>query len=357
MTEHELPALTRLRDRVRTASEKRTPLRIRAGGTKDFYGNATTGEPLDPREVRGIVDYAPTELVVTVRAGTPLSELEASLAECNQMLPFEPPHFGATATVGGAVAAGIAGPRRVAAGSIRDFILGARVIDGRGDVLSFGGRVMKNVAGYDMARVLAGSLGTLGVLVDVSLKVLPRPVAERTLRFEMDEAAAIRQLNEWGGQPLPISASAWFDGTLWLRLSGARAGVDAAQARLGGSVVDDAERWWADLREQRHSYFRSGAQPTLWRLAVPPTTPPLGLGATLIEWHGGQRWVIGDVDATALRSKVAAVGGHATRFRGGDARTPAFQTLEPILARLNTRLKAEFDPAGIFNPGRLMQLA
>ena len=356
MTEHESPALTRLRDRVRTATGKRSPLHIRAGGTKDFYGNATSGEPLDPREYSGIVDYAPTELVVTVRSGTALVELEASLAEHNQMLPFEPPHFGATATVGGAVAAGIAGPRRVSAGSIRDFVLGASLIDGRGDVLSFGGRVMKNVAGYDMARVLAGSLGTLGVLVDVSLKVLPRPVTERTLRFELDEATAIRQLNEWGGQPLPISASAWLDGTLWLRLSGARAGVDAAQARLGGSVVDEAERWWGDLREQRHPYFQSSAQTTLWRLAVPPATPPLGLGATLIEWHGGQRWLVGDIDADVLRSRVAAVGGHATRFRGRD-RVSAFQSLDPVLARLNTRLKSEFDPAGIFNPGRLVPLA
>ncbi len=357
MTEHEHPALSRLRARVRSATEQRTPLRIRAGGTKDFYGNATHGELLDPREYSGIVDYAPTELVVTVRCGTPLAELEAALAEQQQLLPFEPPHFGAGATVGGAIAAGIAGPRRVAAGSIRDFVLGASLIDGRGDVLTFGGRVMKNVAGYDMARVLAGSLGTLGVLVDVSLKVLPRPVAERTLRFELDEATAIRQLNEWGGQPLPISASAWHDGVLWLRLSGASAAVDAAQARLGGSVVDEAERWWVDLREQRHPFFQSGAQRSLWRLAVPPTTPPLGLGATLIEWHGGQRWVTGDVDATALRSKVAAVGGHATRFRGGDASIPAFQALDPVPARLNARLKAEFDPAGIFNPGRLMPLA
>ena len=357
MTEHEHPALTRLRSRVRAATDERTPLRIRAGGTKDFYGNATTGELLDPRELRGIVDYAPTELVVTVRAGTPLAELEALLAEHNQLLPFEPPHFGETATVGGAIAAGIAGPRRVAAGSIRDFILGASVVDGRGDLLSFGGRVMKNVAGYDMARVLAGSLGTLGVLIDVSLKVLPRPVAECTLRFEIDEATAIRQLNEWAGQPLPISASAWLDGSLWLRLSGARAAVDAAQARLGGSAVDSAERWWADLREQRHPYFGSVGRSAIWRLAVPPTTPPLGLGATLIEWHGGQRWVFGDLPADEIRARCAAVGGHITRFRGGNDRIPAFHPLDPVLARLNTRLKAEFDPAGIFNPGRLIPLA
>jgi glycolate oxidase FAD binding subunit len=351
MSEHEHPALTRLRDRVREATIQRTPLRIRAGGTKDFYGNATTGEVLDPRDYAGIVDYAPTELVVTVRSGTPLAELEAALAEQNQMLPFEPPHFGDGATIGGAVAAGLAGPRRVAAGSLRDFVLGASLINGHGDVLAFGGRVMKNVAGYDMARVLAGSLGTLGILVDVSLKVLPKPVAERTLRFELDEATAIRQLNEWGGQPLPVSASAWLDGVLHVRLSGARAAVDTAQARLGGSVVDNADRWWADLREQRHAFFSGSG--VLWRLAVAPTTPPLRLPATLIEWHGGQRWVHSDFAAVAMHGLASAFGGHATRFRGGDAQIPAFQPLDPVLARLNARLKSEFDPAGIFNPGRL----
>ncbi len=209
MSGHEHPAVARLRERVREAAARSQPLRIRAGGTKDFYGNPTRGEPLDPRDCSGIVDYAPTELVVTVRSGTPLAELEAALDESQQVLPFEPPHFGPGATVGGAIAAGLAGPRRVAAGPVRDFILGASMIDGRGELLSFGGRVMKNVAGYDMARVLAGSLGTLGVLVDVSLKVLPRPVAERTLAFDVDEATAIKQMNEWGGQPLPISASAW----------------------------------------------------------------------------------------------------------------------------------------------------
>jgi glycolate oxidase FAD binding subunit len=351
MTETEHPALARLRSRVREATAQRTALRIRGGGTKDFYGNSTRGELLDPREYAGIVDYAPTELVVTVRSGTPLAELEAALAQRNQMLPFEPPHFGEHATVGGAIAAGLAGPRRVATGSIRDFVLGASVLNGNGEVLTFGGRVMKNVAGYDMARVLAGSLGTLGVLVDLSLKVLPKPVAERTLSFELDEATVIRQLNEWGGQPLPISASAWLDGVLHLRLSGARAAVDAAQTRLGGNVVDDAERWWADLREQRHSFFAGGR--ALWRLAVPPTTPPLGLGATLLEWHGGQRWVRAEHPAAALHSMTSAFGGHATRFRGGDASESAFQPLEPVLARINARLKAEFDPAGIFNPGRM----
>ncbi|HTN49121.1 MAG TPA: glycolate oxidase subunit GlcE [Burkholderiaceae bacterium] len=352
MNGHPHPAFERLRDRVRDAVTRHTPLRIRGGGTKDFYGNRPTGELFDPREYAGIVDHAPTELVVTVRSGTSLAELETALAEHRQILPFEPPHFGPGATVGGAVAAGLAGPRRVAAGSVRDFVLGASMIDGRGELLSFGGRVMKNVAGYDMARVLAGSLGTLGVLVDVSLKVLPRPVAELTLAFDIDEAAAIRQLNEWGGQPLPISASAWCKGELHIRLSGARAAVDAARARLGGRAIDGADAWWSDLREQRHSFF-AGSGP-LWRLAVPPTTPPLELGATLIEWHGGQRWIRADHAAAALHTVAGDVGGHATRFRGGDANVNAFQPLEPALARIHARLKAEFDPAGIFNPGRLV---
>ncbi len=283
MTEHESPALTRLRDRVRTATEKRSPLHIRAGGTKDFYGNATSGEPLDPREYSGIVDYAPTELVVTVRSGTPLVELETALAERNQMLPFEPPHFGATATVGGAVAAGIAGPRRVAAGSIRDFVLGASLIDGRGDVLSFGGRVMKNVAGYDMARVLAGSLGTLGVLVDVSLKVLPRPVAERTLRFEIDEAAAIRQLNEWGGQPLPISASAWLG---WHAVA---ATVRRARGRRRGAGAA-----WRQCCRWRRTLVGRPARTAPCLLPVRRSTIALATGgapdhAAARSWHDADR--------------------------------------------------------------------
>ena len=354
MSEHEPAALSRLRERVRSAAASHAPLAIRAGGTKDFYGNAGGGGTLlDPRELAGIVDYEPTELVVTVRAGTPLAELESTLAARNQLLAFEPPHLGANATVGGAVAAGLSGPRRMAAGSVRDFVLGARLIDGRGELLSFGGRVMKNVAGYDMARVLAGSLGTLGVITEVSLKLLPRPVAECTLRFDMDEATSITRLNEWAGQPLPISASARLDGTLHLRLSGANAAVGAARLRLGGTAMDDSTLW-ADLREQRHTFFSISGDEALWRVAVRSTTPPLALGPTLIEWNGGQRWLRGTLDAARLRAAAAAAGGHATRFRGGNRQAPAFHPLEPLQARLHQRLKAEFDPAGIFNPGRLI---
>jgi glycolate oxidase FAD binding subunit len=345
------PTLQALQERVRAAAAARMPLAVAGGGTKAFYGNEPRGEALDVRPVAGIVDYEPTELVVTVRGGTPLAELEARLAERNQMLPFEPPHFGPTATVGGAVAAGLAGPRRMAAGAVRDFVLGAKLLDGRGNVLSFGGRVMKNVAGYDVARTLAGSLGTLGVLVELSLKVLPRPVAEQTLLFEMNEAESIRRANEWGGQPLPISATAWCDGQFYVRLSGAAAGVQAAHAKMGGSLVPEAALLWAELREQSHGFFQPGGA-TLWRLAVPPTTDPLDLGATLVEWNGGQRWVWSDAPATQIRARVEAAGGHATQFRGGDRRA-AFHPLPPALAAIHRRLKAEFDPAGIFNPGRL----
>jgi glycolate oxidase FAD binding subunit len=345
------PTLQALQERVRAALASKTPLAVAGGGTKAFYGNEPRGTAFDVRAVSGIVDYEPTELVVTVRGGTPLAELESRLAEQNQMLPFEPPHFGPAATVGGAIASGLAGPRRMAAGAVRDFVLGARLLDGRGQLLSFGGRVMKNVAGYDVSRALAGSLGTLGVIVEASLKVLPRPVAEQTLLFEMNEAESIRRVNEWGGQPLPVSATAWCGGQLYVRLSGAAAGVQAAHARMGGSLVPEAALLWAELREQSHDFFAPG-HGTLWRLAVPPTTGPLDLGATLVEWSGGQRWVWSNEPAEKLRARVEAAGGHATQFRGGDRRS-TFHPLPPALAAIHRRLKAEFDPAGIFNPGRL----
>jgi glycolate oxidase FAD binding subunit len=344
-------ALRTLQERVRAAAVQRSPLAIRAGGSKDFYGNAASGEVFDPREYSGIIDYEPTELVVTVRSGTRLAELEKTLAAERQMLPFEPPHFGAAATVGGAVASGLSGPRRAAAGAVRDFVLGASLLDGRAQVLSFGGRVMKNVAGYDASRMLAGSLGTLGLILDVSLKLLPLPVAEQTLHFEVDETDAIRLVNEWGGQPLPISATAWVDGRLAVRLSGAAAGVRAAVAKLGGAAVEGAALW-TELREHTHVFFQPDGEATLWRLAVPPTTPPLGLGPTAIEWSGGQRWLWSTAPAAAVRERAAAVGGHATRFRGGD-RASTFQPLAPQIAAIHRRLKTEFDPAGIFNPGRL----
>lgn len=344
------------RERVRRAAASGQALRFRGGGSKDFYGRTPVGEPLDTREHAGVVAYEPTELVVTVRAGTPLAELEALLAGQGQMLPFEPPGFGA-ATVGGCVAAGLSGPRRQAAGGVRDYVLGVKLIDGRGEVLSFGGQVMKNVAGYDVPRLMVGSLGTLGLLLEVSLKVLPRPVAEASLRFALDERSALERLNTWGGQPLPLSASAWQDGVLTLRLSGAAAAVQAAVARLGGEQLEptEASAFWLALREQTTPLLAGDATP-LWRFALPTTAAPLGLpGAQLIEWGGGLRWLRADVAMADARARATALGGHATLYRGGARDGSIFQPLEAPVLAIHTRLKKAFDPAGIFNPGRLYQ--
>ena len=345
-------------EQVKAAAASGQRLRIRGGGSKDWYGGAPQGAILDTRLHAGIVAYEPTELVITARCGTPLAEIEAALATQNQMLAFEPPRFSPGATLGGTVAAGLCGPRRATSGATRDFVLGAKLLDGKGDVLSFGGQVMKNVAGYDVSRMLAGSLGTLGLLLEVSVKVLPRPLREATLRFAMSEDEAIRRLNEWGGQPLPISGSAWCDGVLALRLSGAGAAVDAATRMLGGEAMldADADAFWADVREQRHAFF--AGEGALWRLSLPSTTGVLAAGgAQLIEWGGAQRWLRAEGDAAtaqALRRTAQACGGHATLFRGGDKGVGVFQPLAPALARIHARMKHAFDPARIFNPGRML---
>lgn len=339
--------------KVRDAAATGVALRPRGGGTKDFYGRRLQGEVLDTRALSGVVSYEPSELVVTVRAGTRLAELETALAECGQRLPFEPPHFGDEATVGGCIASGLSGPGRVAAGALRDYVLGVKIIDGKGECLTFGGQVMKNVAGYDVSRLMAGSLGTLGLLCEASLKVLPKAAVERTLCLEMSAAQAIERLNQWGGQPLPISASSWHEGELRVRLSGAAPAVVAASARLGGALIedDDAEAWWRSLREQRLAFFAQG-EAALWRLAVPTATPPLP-GEWLIEWGGGQRWQRTDASPDEMQSLASGVGGHATLFRGGDRDGVVFQPLPTALMKIQTRLKQAFDPAGILSPGRL----
>jgi len=378
------PALQQLSDRVRAAASDRTPLAIRAGGTKDFYGNAVdAAELLDPRAYCGIVAYEPTELVITVRSGTTLTQLEAALDERGQMLPFEPPYFGGglqpvaddvpaavgEPTIGGAVAAGLAGPRRASFGptygGVRDFVLGASLLDGRGQVLRFGGTVMKNVAGYDVARLLPGSLGTLGVILDLSVKVLPKPVAEATLRFAMTQEEALHRMNEWAGQPLPVSGTVWTSDLLYVRLSGARAAVDSASARLasshGGEQIDaeGAAALWRGVRDHRHLFFSPEdlSVRALWRLSVPSTVESLDLpGSQLIEWGGALRWLRSDAPVATVRAHAQQAGGHATLFRGGgpEARaTGAFAPLSAPLAAIHRRLKEEFDPAGIFNRGRM----
>lgn len=352
------PALAELRDRVRAAAAARTPLCIRGGGTKDFYGQPPAGEPLEMRGWHGIVGYEPTELVITARCGTPLAEVEAALAERGQMLAFEPPAFGAAATIGGVIAAGLSGPRRASAGAARDFVLGATLLDAAGRELRFGGQVMKNVAGYDVSRLACGSLGILGPILEVSLKVLPLPAAEASLRLPIDEAGALRAVNEWGGQPLPLSASAWCEGVLTLRLSGAAAAVEAAVARFerehGTARLDPAQAraYWAGVREQTDAFF-DGAQP-LWRLSVPATAPVVDLpGARMFEWGGALRWLRSDASAETVRAAVSRLGGTATLFRGGDRAAGVFHPLAPINAALQRRLKDAFDPARIFNPGRM----
>lgn len=359
-------------ERIRAAAAAATPLRIRGGGTKDFHDvPARDGtQVLDTRALAGITAYEPSELVVTARAGTPLAELEAALAAEGQCLPFEPPHFDATGeagTVGGMVAAGWSGPARASVGAVRDYVLGVKLIDGRGEVLSFGGQVMKNVAGYDVSRVLAGSFGTLGVIAEVSLKVLPIAPAEATLRFECGQAEALDLLNGWGGRPLPLNASCWVEnagrGVLYLRLRGAVAAVEAACSHLGGEPCPDAPADWTLCRDQGLPWFAErGEARDLWRLSVPQTAPviapPAGAredAGPLVEWHGGQRWYrapAGQDDH--WRAAARSVGGHATRFRDAVAsRTNGVaaqrgEPPSPALARIQAALQREFDPAGLF---------
>lgn len=336
---------------MQAAASNRTSLRIRGHGSKDFYGQQLQGDILDLSGYSGIVDYEPTELVITARAGTPISDIEAALAAAGQVLAFEPPRFGGAGTIGGAIAAGLSGPRRAYAGSARDFVLGVQALDGRGDKLSFGGQVIKNVAGFDVSRLMTGALGTLGVLLEVSLKTLPKPAGEATLRLALNEERAIRTMNEWAAQPLPLSATCYHDGLVTVRLSGAQSAVRAGWQKLGGQLVDDAELFWTGLRDQSGDFFRAAK---LWRLSLPSTTAPLDLPAPqLIEWGGAQRWLSGEIDALELRAKAAALGGHATLFRAADKSAGVFHPLALEIAVIQQRLKAALDPHGIFNRGRM----
>ena len=339
-------------ERIRDAGARKVALRVRAGGTKDFYGGTSEGEVLDVSKYSGIVAYEPKELVLTVKAGTPLAEVERVLGAERQMLAFEPPRFGHGSTIGGTVAAGFSGPRRPYAGAARDFVLGTRIVNGKGEDLSFGGRVIKNVAGYDVSRLMAGALGTLGVLTEISFKVLPRPASEVTLSYAMDEAAATRQANAWAGQPLPLSATAWLGGRLLVRLSGAPSAVAAARAKMGGDEATDLPGFWEALRDQRIAFFNNPH--SLWRLSVPQTSAPIPTPHhQLVEWGGGQRWVSGDLDAAEIRGAAQRAGGHATLFRHGDKSVGVFHPLQPALMKIHRRLKHAFDPHGILNRGRM----
>lgn len=337
-----------LLEQVNHALQTMTPLRIQGGNSKSFLGREVAGEILDTRAHRGIVSYDPTELVITARAGTPLQELCAALDAAGQMLPCEPPHFG-EATVGGMIAAGLSGPRRPWAGSVRDYVLGTRVITGLGKHLRFGGEVMKNVAGYDLSRLMAGSFGCLGVLTEVSLKVLPKPRLCASIALEMDSARALAHLAEWGQQPLPISAASFENGLLRLRLEGGEGSVAAAHERLGGERIDPS--YWQELNEHQLDFFTTGSP--LWRLSLPNKAGVLDLpGEQLIDWGGAQRWLKSDADSAAIRATVSAAGGHAICYSHGLQDSP-FQPLPALLLRYHRQLKAQLDPHGVFNPGRM----
>jgi glycolate oxidase FAD binding subunit len=357
-------------ERIRSAS---TPLVIRAGGSKDGYGQDLIGEVLDVSAHTGIVSYEPGELVLTARCGTPLPEIETVLDQHGQMLGFEPPRLhippslrhevgddavvaGLSASrqpsLGGVLACGFSGPRRPYAGSVRDFVLGMEILDGTAQHLKFGGQVIKNVAGYDASRLMVGAMGTLGVILQASLKVLPKPHAERTLQFEMDEATAIRRMNEWGGQALPLSATHWLSDVLSVRLSGAETAVRAAQIRLGGEQHASSEAFWRAVRDHTAAFFSSPSP--LWRLAVLSTMPPIDLpGKQLISWSGAERWFKTDEDAVKIRAKVAPHGGHATLFAAGDKHRGVFHPLPEALMKYHRRLKQQFDPRGILNRHRM----
>lgn len=352
------PALTRMIDQIAQAHYDAAPLCIQGGRTKDFYGRAPVGQALDTKALAGIVSHQPSELVITARCGTPLQEVEDALAQHGQCLAFEPPLYGVGGTVGGMVAAGLSGPARASRGAVRDHVLGATLLNAKGQVLRFGGQVIKNVAGYDVSRLLCGSLGTLGVILDVSLRVVPVAADEATLRFDMDADAAISAVHRWIGQALPVDASTWHEGSLCLRLRGARAAVASAVQTLGGERVgaSDADAYWRSLRDHEPVFFKAGTDDgtQLWRVSVPATCPALPLPdptAQWLEWHGAQRWVRTHLPADEMFALAERFGGHATLFRG--AGDQVFAPLASVTERIHRSLKQNFDPAGLFNPGRM----
>ncbi|HEY6095357.1 MAG TPA: glycolate oxidase subunit GlcE [Gallionellaceae bacterium] len=341
-----------LQQQVLDALNTGTPLHIRGSGSKSFLGNATQGMALSVAPHRGIVDYDPRELVITARAGTPLHELERVLADAGQMLTFEPPHFGTQATLGGTIACNLSGPRRPYAGAARDALLGCKMINGRGEPLQFGGQVMKNVAGYDVSRLMAGAWGTLGVLLEASIKVLPRPAASLTVMHECGVEAAIQRMSQLLSESVPLDAACHHAGHLYLRLSGSEQAVRHAHAHLGGEALEKGGPFWHTLREQQLPFF-GGSQP-LYRVLVKPATPPLPIsGNWLLDWGGAQRWLASDAPLGYIRERVAAAGGHVSCYRNPPPGGERFEPLAAPLLKLHQRLKHSFDPHDIFNRGRL----
>jgi len=353
-----------LQQQIEQAAEQATQLRIVCGNSKAFYGrlderlaSATT---LDVSEHRGVLRYEPTELVITVRAGTLLADIEKLLDDNGQMLPFEPPAFGETASIGGTIACNLSGPRRAYAGAARDFLLGCKIINGKGEILSFGGEVMKNVAGYDVSRLMAGAMGTLGVLLEVSLKVLPKAEMQSTQLFQCSAAEAIEKIHTWSQTPLPVSASSFHDTIFRLRLSGATKAVKAAINTVGGESLDDDAQYWHDLKEHKLAYFDT--EKPLWRISLASDNESFTPATSeytdqddngfLYEWGGALRWLKTEAPAEIIQQAAADAEGHAVLFRHPQQQT-IFQPLSTGLMRIHKNLKQAFDPHNIFNPGRL----
>ncbi|TXH68674.1 MAG: glycolate oxidase subunit GlcE [Thiothrix sp.] len=348
-----------LQAQVLAAYSQGNALTIQGGNSKTWYGNhlnSIQGETLFLAEHSGILNYEPSELVITARAGTRLSDIEASLTAEKQCLAFEPPHFAATATLGGTIACNFSGSARPYLGAARDFVLGCKLLNGKGEILQFGGQVMKNVAGYDVSRLMAGALGTLGVLLEISLRVLPKPETELTLVKALTAKELLQQANAYARLPLPLTACAYVNGQAYLRLSGSAGSVKQAATLIGGEALLEPESFWLSLREQQLRFFQT--EQALWRLSVPADTGVLALeGETIYDWGGALCWLVSDLDPSIIREAVSQVGGHASLFRPSTRQTQtttnSFQPLSPELLRYHRKLKQAFDPKGILNPNRL----
>ena len=337
--------------RIQDAYHQNKPLNITAGNTKSFYGRTIDAEPLSVIQHTGITEYEPSELYISARGGTSLNEIEQTIQDENQILPFEPPHFGTTTTLGGCIASGLSGPRRASSGAVRDCILGTEIINGKGEYLCFGGKVMKNVAGYDVSRMMSGSLGTLGILMSITIRLLPKPQKEQTLIFSMPANDAILQMNKWANTPLPISASFYDGANLYIRLSGSATTLNRCEKDLGGELIDEHEMFWLNIKEQVHEFFLT--ELPLWRISVPSSSPNLNIsGDTVMEWNGALRWYATEQNESHIREETQRAGGHATLFRGEHTQQK-FHPLSDTAMKIHKNLNQVFDSAGILNPGKM----
>ena len=342
-----------LEETVNQARKAGRPMAIEGGGTRRFYGREIVGEPLSLANYSGIVEYYPTELVITSRAGTAMSELSRILAENGQILGFEPPVFGAGSTLGGTIAMGMAGPGRPYRGSVQDFVLGMHILTGTGKVMHFGGQVIKNVAGFDISRLMVGALGCLGIILDISIKVIPQPQCEKTLSFEYSDGnEAVAAFNSLAGKPFPVTAAAWFDGIARVRLTGSSAGINSAVRKIGGAVDEEGAEFWRSIRNHTHRFFRGNA--ILRRVNIKPSAPLYpGNNSVLIDWGGALRWYRGEKNNEVLNEFIYSQGGYIEDFRSGDRSKEMFPVPDSAMMKIHRSLKQAFDPDRILNPGRM----